>query len=486
MSCFSVPVQLIDLYFFGAVAHICAILMFVYFVYVNYQGATQQAYISLTTQGGDCQTVPIAITGEYLADYNGNWAGTPQYQESLALYSIDFNNFQISSVSQYEDMMYAFYSDLAMVGNMARKNNLATNLLYWMTYNQYYDIQQPSVSNFSSVGYGQLQSLQLTGNPSFVFNLFHNYQRIASEMGPCTLGSYTLYDQANHCFTSYYDNYTEFTLDTKCIAAVEPLKFGYFPTTDLNIFSIQLHAESFVVALGVNFGIVPFKTLRVVSKTLANFTYSDVVYNIGEYFDVRYSSMQSLFCINNITAIPEGEKGLTQLCVLTIGTTFVLPVFNPYGQDIAKPDYCTCNSKVGYTPACSEFNFLMGYVFYRTGVDIDQISIEQIAVQIKTNTSSVLQKFGLFNLLETLLSFPNYQDFNIAAYNASFLTAVPEYACDVNCLSEAFSFCKVNNNTCSMVAWNSADAMSNTVSPYKYQLVNGSCSDSMVIPADNW
>ena len=130
----------LDLYFFGAVAHAMAIGMFIYFVYINYTAAKDQAFISLSRSEGSCETVPISITGEYLADNNGNWIGTPDFVESNALYSIQFSNFQITSIEQYNSMMLNFYYHLENVGNFSSTITLAENLILLMTYIQYYYI----------------------------------------------------------------------------------------------------------------------------------------------------------------------------------------------------------------------------------------------------------------------------------------------------------------------------------------------------------
>ncbi len=481
----------IDLYFFGTVAHLLAMLLFIYFVYNNYSQAVSEAYISLTTDGGDCNTVPISITGTYLADYNGNWAGTPEYEESLALYQLSFSNFEITSELQYNEMMSNFYTNLVNIGDKAKTYNLAENLIYWMTYVDYYDIQSPSLTNFTGVGYGQLQTLQLTADPAIVFDLLHNIQRFSSKRGKCPVSSYTTYDQANHIFESYYSNASKIFENLNCSYAVNPLTFGYYPTTDGYIYNVGLHMQAIAVALGVNFGIIPFQTLRVISRKVANFTYGRSSYTIGEYYDVRYPTMQTLFCITNATALPPSLSPYQQLCFLATGTTFILPVFNQYGVDITKPVYCDCSDPLlKHNEACSQFNLLTGMLFYHSKdeINLKDFSIKELIHQLRSNVTGVLTEFGLFNLLKLVQLYPSYRAFNRAAYNASFYTIADASHCDEKCWKEAYSFCKLPNSnlTCSLSIVGSETTLLNTVSNYKYQLQNGSCTASMVISENNW
>ena len=105
------------MYFFGAVAYIMSVGMFCYFFYINYEASISQAFISLTSSAGDCSPVPIAVTGTYLGDVNGNCNGDVGYTDALAIYSLSFSNFQISNNQQYTQMMSTFYNSLEYIGN---------------------------------------------------------------------------------------------------------------------------------------------------------------------------------------------------------------------------------------------------------------------------------------------------------------------------------------------------------------------------------
>ena len=54
------------MYIFGTVAYAFALATFIYFVYTSFNAARSQAFIALDQSSGDCNTVPIAITGVML------------------------------------------------------------------------------------------------------------------------------------------------------------------------------------------------------------------------------------------------------------------------------------------------------------------------------------------------------------------------------------------------------------------------------------
>jgi hypothetical protein len=486
------------MYYFGTVAHLIAITMFVIFTYTNYQSTIDQAFIALSTQdGSDCQSVPISITNTFYADNVGNWKGTANYSDSKALYELVLSNFTITSSSQYMEMMDTFYSSLIQAANQAVHYNLAENLIFWMVFVRYYSVDFPKATDFRGIGFGQLQYLQMTGSPSVVFQLEHVYSKISSVYGVCSVTPFTDYDQANHVLISTYTNYALFQNQTSCTNAVYPPNFGYTQKFDGNIYELEIDVESLSVAMGVNLGYVQLEDLRFVTQELANFSYAGATYSIGEYFDVRYPLMDPIFCMKNSSELPPNTPhSLLQFCVIIVGDTLALPVFNHYGTSSFAPSYCGCTT-TGRNEICQEFNLLTGIVFFINKQDfsIGGRNIHNILNmnKLKVIFKEALTDIGLFSLFAVLGKFPDYASFNRAAYNASFLTVSSNYKCTGNCLKNNFEFCTVANQTnsasnitCSLLIFNSQSAIDRTVSSYKYQLLNGSCSSSMLIPEYDW
>jgi hypothetical protein len=142
------------LYAIGSVAHAITLSILIYFVYQSYQAATTQPYISVTDDG-NCNTVPIAQTGSFFADREGNWAGTPEYVVSSSAYQLNLNNFEVSSEDDYVAMMNVFETALNTRGVESENLTLAENLLFWTSWVEYYSVANPSATDFSKIGYGR-------------------------------------------------------------------------------------------------------------------------------------------------------------------------------------------------------------------------------------------------------------------------------------------------------------------------------------------
>jgi hypothetical protein len=171
-----------------------------------------------------------------------------------------------------------------------------------------------------------------------------------------------------------------------------------------------------------------------------------------------------------------------------------LPVFNQNGVSLDRPIYCDCGSvpidiiEDDIQFLCSQFDFLAGLVFYPTTDQLTENELNNFLNQRSSNVTNILDRFGLTALLKTLAQYETYQQFNKAAFNASWITTSNNYTCDEECLQSAFQFCiqPGTNTTCSLAMFNVANGAASTVSEYKYQLTNGSCTSSMVVPLDNW
>eukprot|EP01034_Spumella_vulgaris_P021988 gene21988-28075_t len=350
-----------------------------------------------------------------------------------------------------------------------------------MSFVQYYSVSDPSATDFAQIGYGQLQSIELTGNPQNVFDLAYISGTVGSISGTCTLSDYSTFDQANAQLTSVYQNYTEFIEDPVCFAAVFPQSFGYVGRLDDNTYTMRLDVRSFSTAMAVNYGVLPMSTLKVVDYNVKSFLHGGVNYTLGQYYDVRYRLMDTITCMVNASVIPPHSEGhlYQRLCFYVVGETFALPVFNHYGADPTAPVYCDCEQPVGSSLDCQEFNLLSGLVFYRYAGNATKIVLGAL--------NSDLKAFGLFNLLDLAAKYPNYRSFNRAAYNASYITSASAFVPTTADLESAYSFCRINvNQTCSLQMFNSFQATSYEVSDYKYQVFNGSCKNSTSIPTLSW
>jgi len=88
--------------------------------------------------------------------------------------------------------------------------------------------------------------------------------------------------------------------------------------------------------------------------------------------------------------------------------------------------------------------------------------------------------------------YTDYRDFNYASYNATWGAATIAYGrkspntTTSSYIKNSFNFCNIKITTCSIAVFHSTDQSSQLISQYKYQLTNGSCSDSFTIPNSDY
>ena len=59
----------------GLVAYMATLLCFGYFVVTAYSIERKQQFISLSEYDGECESVALSITGDYMATSEGYWDG---------------------------------------------------------------------------------------------------------------------------------------------------------------------------------------------------------------------------------------------------------------------------------------------------------------------------------------------------------------------------------------------------------------------------
>lgn len=69
------------------------------------------------------------------------------------------------------------------MGQTAKTKNLGYNIMLWISFVEYYSVEYPTLTNFSSIGSGQLQYFELAGNPYQVFDLSFHTMGILSTAG---------------------------------------------------------------------------------------------------------------------------------------------------------------------------------------------------------------------------------------------------------------------------------------------------------------
>ena len=177
------------MYTVGILVQALALALFVFFIQTGYSSGMTQEFMSLQIDAGDCSEVAAPITGSFLADFNGNWESNAKFDYSLAIYRFDFQALTVNNV-QFAEVMEYIQSRMLAFGDMGMRENLAGNLLLWMT-------MSFGIPTSDSGLLETIQYFQLTSFPQHVFNRQYIQGSIINETSYCVAPSIGVFDEAN-------------------------------------------------------------------------------------------------------------------------------------------------------------------------------------------------------------------------------------------------------------------------------------------------
>ena len=102
----------------------------IYFFVQNYQTNLNTSFVSLDNTSGICSQVPQDITGDFLADTNGNYDSSPNFQYQSAVYALNLIGLYFTD-AQWKDAMTNVSKALTAVGKKGIDRDLAWNLVVW-------------------------------------------------------------------------------------------------------------------------------------------------------------------------------------------------------------------------------------------------------------------------------------------------------------------------------------------------------------------
>jgi hypothetical protein len=465
----------------GGLCYTICLAIFVYFAERSYSTSIGQKFISLDPSSGSCDKVPISVSATYYGDTLGNWEGTPGfiYYESILLFS--FSSFEVASVGEYRQMMDVYNSSLHYYGELSSRQNLGLNVVLWMSFVRYYSTANPLTTNFSSTGRGNLQYMELTGDPEVIFKSRFTGLAMSSVSGFCDLPAAVAFDQANAVFQASLSSDT-YSSDPLCKSVVSPFVFSDANTQNPS-FNIELDTRSLATAIAANLNYLNSEDLLIASASTFRIDVPvtpklNVTYEIGEYFDTRFPYMKPIFCLKNVSFIPADLPHILDLCLINTGTGLFLPVINHLGRSKSQPDYCDCQTGKGTDEQCNQLYLMAGLLVFPTNISSpsDPASIKQ---NIR-DAYALVAKHGSYAKLNRA-SF----DASSASVLQSVGTADPSIV-NIAYLKNAYLFCKLpNGKICSMIAFYTL-GMSLAVSKYHYPVVGGSCRNVMNIDNERW
>jgi hypothetical protein len=353
------------------------------------------------------------------------------------------------------------------LGLFMKNETLANNLLTWMSY------------VFVSYLNGKSQSIQFSAVPSQVFNRQYTFIGLADANNVCTSQYFTSFDPISSIVQVTWD-IDEYYI-ANCSEILNPYSAGYYQ--ELSSYQLQIEVDmiSFVTAASVNLGMLPFYFLQKIKNKLYEEIYfyvNDVVYGIHVMIDPRYPEMHPIYCFIKLYGNDNiSEFSFDQYCFISIGfqvnsqyPTIGIPILNHVGAhdffvnitEIYYPEDCTCEN---YNPICNDISLLASLIIFDPSKNDDSF------------TSSI------YNTLYTIMSHRPF-DMVKTVYNSSYYSAFstnnnPDKEYAKKLYTESFSYCVGN---CTLLTFGFADDIDHYISDYYYDLINGSCGDTITSP----
>ena len=76
----------------GGIVHVLTLAMLITLFIGSYDSLVSNKILSLQSDAGVCNVVPVAVNGMWLGDQGGNWQGTRDFNYATAMYQFEVNN----------------------------------------------------------------------------------------------------------------------------------------------------------------------------------------------------------------------------------------------------------------------------------------------------------------------------------------------------------------------------------------------------------
>ena len=297
-------------YSIGTILILTYLTLFGYAVYYFYTENTTTQFVAIEEGSNSCIEVVRPLDGTFLASSTGLWEGDVDFVYSDAPISITFRELS-STTEAFVELFSASKERLQKINEVFIANNLAVNILFWMSFKK------------SSIVGNKVQTLQLIGDPAFLFDSQIHVGVLASGTAVCYSQATTTFDSQSGNFEISYSFDDYISPDTNCEAVFDYYSIAYAIYTLTTQVNIYIDSRSFLTAMALNSGVVVRETnydfdindRQSVSIGGDSWTY----YNLK---DIRYPGMMPVFCMQG------------GWCVVQVGQVLALPIFDHYGDDI--------------------------------------------------------------------------------------------------------------------------------------------------------
>lgn len=450
------------------------------YVTVTYYITDQQSqYLSLENNSG-CSEVPIAIGSQYTLDTNGLWSGQNGHDESAAYVLVTLDDLTVTS-SEFTVFMDSIRSAVFNELRYRKFRDLSYNVASMMAWQQSVDVGQ-GVSNTGT------QTVEFTGDVSYVFERFYKVGVVSAVNADCASIASISYDRPTGVVTASFDA-VSYSNNTECVTAVTPSKLGYIAHLSGPDMVIKYDLHSLIIAHAVNSKLVDmslFTTIPDPKDQNAEIVFRGDTYALRVRVDGKFPGMDPVYCLEPVyqsLGPNEYPFGTTPICTLKVADQFVFPFFNhgglagQPGYGINKPVMCSCTEGTGNNDYCSEFDFMSGFMMFK-GDNTSQTMhrILTMAYQYtpeEINTLSFNATFAAHRLGGLASQFPPTSA--NADNEALARLSDPAWRADT------YAFC----SNCSIFSLHTFDDFNYRINSAGVQFYNGSCNDPLSATT-NW
>ena len=449
---------------YGISKRLVLLIAFTYLFISNYIGMTKtQTFVALTETAGNCQEIakPWTVPALY-ADRNGYWSGQDNFLANEACYSFSLFNF-LATNKEYEVWLKTIDIAIKKLGNLAKTQDLGTNLLYWSSWS----FSSPTSSATGPVD----QTVILAGNPKYIMNNEGIQGTIANMNSDCDFSaSSQSYDVSTGTISSVFDMSSDGVGSfPKCQGIINAKELGWNPTVTGNTFSISIDTIALFTALAVAEQVNGPTTLDkyVTFTEVSKAVWKDgVEYSIVDKYDPGYPGMAPVTCVG-----PTGSTAENWNCLLRIGSSYGIPFLTHRGANTTFPVPCECSSN-GDLDACDDFNLLLGLIVFDHESQPSLIAGYPKAFQPIIPFLEVFYIPPLFpaKLANRLSFYPAFAAM-FGQNNTKMQSATWR--------SDAYSYTSTNFGTGSIIVINSFSEIQSGVTADNLQLTDGACADQM-------
>lgn len=436
----------------GSFIYTISLASFVTFIVFGYLQDRSSRFLAVTPDSGECISVPKPVSGQFLADVNGEWEGSEDFVYTRAIYQFTLPNYAGNN-KEYASMIDGAMQAADAMGRAGYQRNLGINILAWTVY-----------SSSIRLG-GSANRFSMSGSPRAVFDRRIFHAAFAGESGQCPVRPVVTYNTDSAQLTIQFD-YNDFISNPSCLRLIDPRHMGFVPFYSGSNFQIIFDARSALTALSINYGLLAIDELESIPGTQFTYLVGGENLTLSQYYYPRYPGMRPLLCLDSPV-----------VCVLQIYETYLYPLFNHGGSRPTSPSYCDCMIPEMIDEGCHLFNFISSFAFF----DYNSTAGENLETAIRRLVAFSQSGSG------TQI---NRDSFNATFYAVEDPNSKPQLP---ETYRRAFEFCRVGSTYCSILSVLMIDGFEIingsvydpgsefTVSDNYFQVRHGACNDTFTI-----